>query len=239
MIQPFETLFAVPLKCQECVKSVSQSLHELPGITKVEASLKDQLVSVEGTVAPSKIVSTIQSTGRDAILRGSGKPNSAAVSILETHAPAVANPVRGLARIVQVSPKYSIVDLSVRGLSPGKYYASVRENGDISQGAVSTGGVWQGGDGNDAPRGSFGELQVDKSGVGSVLIERPVEIWELIGRSFVVSQKEEGFATNDPNTLCGVIARSAGVWENEKTVCACSGKTIWEERTEHVGKGMI
>ena len=118
--------------------------------------------------------------------------------------------------MVQVSPKLSVVDLSVRGLTPGKYYASVRENGDISQGAVSTGGVWQGG--GKEPRGRFGEFGVDKSGVGTVFLTRPVEIWELIGRSFVVSRKESGFAVNDPDTVLGVIARSAGVWENEKTV---------------------
>ena len=46
------------------------------GITKVTANLQDQLVSIEGTAAPSAIVEAIQATGRDAILRGSGKPNS-------------------------------------------------------------------------------------------------------------------------------------------------------------------
>ncbi|KAG7530845.1 hypothetical protein FFLO_04752 [Filobasidium floriforme] len=29
--------------------------------------------------------------------------------------------------------------------------------------------------------------------------------------------------------LAGVIARSSGVWGNDKTICACSGKTMWEE----------
>jgi hypothetical protein len=33
-------------------------------------------VSIEGSAAPSAIVEAIQSTGRDAILRGSGKSNS-------------------------------------------------------------------------------------------------------------------------------------------------------------------
>jgi copper chaperone for superoxide dismutase len=46
------------------------------GIRKVTANLKDQLVSIEGTAAPSAIVEAIQSTGRDAILRGSGKSDS-------------------------------------------------------------------------------------------------------------------------------------------------------------------
>ena len=27
----------------------------------------------------------------------------------------------------------------------------------------------------------------------------------------------------------GVVARSSGVWGNEKKVCSCSGKDLWEE----------
>lgn len=46
------------------------------GVTKVNANLKDQLVFIEGTAAPSSIVTAIQATGRDAILRGSGTSNS-------------------------------------------------------------------------------------------------------------------------------------------------------------------
>jgi copper chaperone CopZ len=45
----FQTLFAVPMTCESCVKDVSGSLYELNGIQKVEANLKDQLVSIEGT----------------------------------------------------------------------------------------------------------------------------------------------------------------------------------------------
>jgi hypothetical protein len=52
------------------------------GINKVEASLKDQLVFIEGTAPPSSIVSAIQNTGRDAILRGSGTSNSMFGSLL-------------------------------------------------------------------------------------------------------------------------------------------------------------
>lgn len=46
------------------------------GIEKISANLKEQLVTVEGNAAPSAIVEAIQNTGRDAILRGSGKTNS-------------------------------------------------------------------------------------------------------------------------------------------------------------------
>ncbi|TAQ85050.1 hypothetical protein B7494_g6624 [Chlorociboria aeruginascens] len=226
---PFQTLFAVPMTCESCVKDISGSLNKLSGIHKIEANLRDQLVTIEGTAAPSAIVAAIQSTGRDAILRGSGTSNSAAVCILETHSTAVSDKVRGLVRMVQVSPSLTLVDLTIRGLSPGKYWASVREAGDISNGAISTGGVWK-------------EGKEGKDKIGSVFLDTPIQVWEMIGRGMVVSRQHEGdrkFEKNDEDTLVGVIARSAGVWDNDKTVCSCSGKTLWEERKDEVKKGML
>lgn len=87
------------MTCDGCVKDISTSLYKLDGmapnhaifhssvrafpnsiycagINKVDADLKDQLVFIEGTAPPSSIVSAIQDTGRDAILRGSGTTNS-------------------------------------------------------------------------------------------------------------------------------------------------------------------
>ncbi|PGH27367.1 hypothetical protein AJ80_00845 [Polytolypa hystricis UAMH7299] len=244
MIEPFQATFAVPLTCEDCIKNVSKPLYELDGVKKVEGNLKDQLLLVEGTTAPSAIVAAIQGTGRDAILRGSGTSNNASVCILETHSPAVSNAIRGLARMVQVSPNMTLVDLTINGLSPGKYWATVREAGDISQGAVSTGGVWealkQKVQGSEEPRGIFGSVVVDEKGKGNVFLDRPVAIWELIGRSMVVSKNKDGpFKADDPDTLVGVIARSAGVWDNDKMVCSCSGKNVWEERQEQVSKGIV
>lgn len=213
------------------------------GISKVEADLKKQLVLIEGTASPSSIVSAIESTGRDAILRGSGKSNSAGVCILETHSTQVLDKVRGLARMVEVSSGLTLVDLTIKGLPSGKYHATVRETGDISQGAASTGGVWEAitsAAGFDQGRGDFGSIDVGKDGRGSAFLDRPVSIWEMIGRSMVISKEKAGpFSREDPNILVGVIARSAGVWDNDKTVCSCSGKSVWEERKEQVGKGMM
>lgn len=242
-IPTFETTFAVPMTCEACIKDIEGSLHQLSGIQKVTANLKEQLVSVEGNAAPSAIVEAIQSTGRDAILRGSGKSNSAAVCILESFAPHVENKVRGLARMVQVAPSVTIVDLSIRGLSPGTYHATIRESGDISDGPESTGPIWEAAKAKlegTACRGVFGTVQVNTGGVGAVFLDKPIQIWEMIGRSIVVARQQDGaFDKNDADTLVGVIARSAGVWENDKTVCSCSGKTVWQERKDEVGRGML
>jgi copper chaperone for superoxide dismutase len=147
--------------------------------------------------------------------------------------------------MVQVSDARMLVDLTLRGVSPGTYHATIRETGDISRGAASTGGIWdavkQAVGISSQPRGMFGTLQVGKDGRGSVFLDRPVSVWEIIGRSMVVSKQhsEGAFQTEDPDTLVGVVARSAGVWDNDKTVCSCSGKTVWQERKEQVEKGML
>ncbi|KAK0623640.1 superoxide dismutase [Immersiella caudata] len=258
---PFQTLFAVPMTCDSCVKDISGALYKLQGITKVEADLAEQLVSIEGTAAPSAIVETIQATGRDAILRGSGASNSAAVSILETFdQPAESSSVnsdggkdrtvRGLARIVQVSPTTTLVDLTLRGVAPGTYRATVREFGNLADGASSTGPVWSGATpgkeadatAGDAARGFLGTVEVGASGHGSVFLNHPFQIWEAIGHAMVVSRQDESDGSplqNDANTVVGVIARSAGMWDNDKTVCSCTGKTLWEERKDEVTKGML
>ena len=231
--------------CEDCqICNLRPLATKVLGITKVEANLQEQLVFIEGTAAPSAIVSAIEATGRDAILRGSGNSNSAGVCILETHATSVSDPVRGLARMVQVSPTLTLIDLTIRGLSPGTYEATIRETGDISQGAASTGGIWEALKASiglsSPPRGYLGSVNVGTDGKGSSFMDRPIAIWEMIGRSMVVSKSKEGpFEREDTDTVVGVIARSAGVWDNEKTVCSCSGKNVWQERKEQVGRGMM
>ncbi|ESU09013.1 hypothetical protein FGSG_04124 [Fusarium graminearum PH-1] len=242
----FETLFAVPLSCDGCIKAVSDSLYKLGGIKNVEGNLKDQLVSVKGTAAPSAIVEAIQATGRDAILRGSGASNSAAVSILETFEDPVdglyeepSRDVRGLARMVQVSSGRTLVDLSIRGVSPGKYRASIRAYGDLKNGATSTGPVWSGED--KKLRGDLGLVEVGKDGRGASFVDHEFQIWEVIGHAMVLTRQEEKAEPlkNDKDTVVGIIARSAGMWDNDKTVCSCTGKTLWEERKDEVKKGML
>lgn len=192
--------------------------------------------------------------------------------------------MRGLVRMVEVAPSMTIIDLSIRGLSPGTYNATVRESGDISEGPESTGGIWEAltaKNENKPCRGIFGTVEVGKGGVGAVFLDKPIHIWEMIGRSIVVSRQQDGkvsetqadvhglnrrnvlqFDKNNPDTLVGVIARSAGVWDSklcpilrcsmgspqdttdmttpdDKTVCSCSGKTVWQEREEQRDRGML
>ncbi len=145
--------------------------------------------------------------------------------------------------MVQVASNLTITDLSVRGLSPGTYLATIRERGDMSAGPESTGPIWEASSARDAdtsPRGLLGKMEVKKGGSVTMFTDRPMEVWEVIGRSIVVSKVDDGpMDKDDADTLAGVIARSAGAWENDKTVCSCSGKTVWEEREEQVSRGML
>ena len=157
--------------------------------------------------------------------------------------------VRGLARMVQTSPHTTLVDLTLRGVAPGEYRATVRQSGDLSRGASSTGGVWTGTPGaaeestkQTQPKGLLGTFTVGKDGRGAVYINHSFQIWEIIGHGMVVTRQGDETAAelkNDRDTVVGVIARSAGMWDNDKTVCSCTGKTLWEERKDEVEKGML
>ncbi|KAH3667078.1 hypothetical protein WICMUC_005425 [Wickerhamomyces mucosus] len=202
----------------------------MPGISKFDIDLENQRVSVEGTEPPSNIIKAIQDVGKDPIIRGTGKPNSAAVSILESFDPKdIKTPVRGLARIVATDENNLLVDITLNGLPKGIYYPSFRASGDISAGAKSTGSSIH----------DFNPITVDtessdKLYSGQTFQQINFNISELIGRSFIVS-KDNKLADD---SLAGVIARSAGAWENDKQVCSCSGKTVWQERNDAHHRGL-
>jgi copper chaperone for superoxide dismutase len=111
--------------------------------------------------------------------------------------------VRGLARIVQLqsSPPRTFVEVTIASYPTGLYDIVVRETGNLTKGIVSAGKVEK----------VLGKVQVDERGWGEWSGEVDgLEVWQV-------------------DQVAGVVARSAGVWDNMKKVCACSGRTIWEE----------
>lgn len=142
--------------------------------------------------------------------------------------------------MVQVSSERTLVDLTVRGLLPGKYRATIREYGDLKEGATSGGPVWRGGQ-EQGERGLLGTMEVGEDGRGAAFDDHPFQIWEVIGHAMVLTRQNERAKPleNDENTVVGVVARSAGVWDNDKTVCSCTGKTLWDERKDEVKRGML
>ncbi|KAI9470564.1 MAG: superoxide dismutase [Benjaminiella poitrasii] len=246
----FKTEFAVEMTCQSCVDDVTKVLKTIPDIGSFDVDLEAKRVVVEGRAPPSKISKMLRETGRTVIVRGQGVPDGqghsgAAVCIFDCYGtdPTATVPKgkSGLARFIQVDQETCLIDLTVEGLEPGKHGIHIHEAGDVSQGWASTGDHFNptGVDHGDAEHGHLGDLGnivVDENGWGDLVMESDrIKVWDIIGRSMVITEKEDDLksTTKDGNSgagiLCGIIARSAGAFENTKTVCACTGNTLWEE----------
>ena len=104
----------------------------------------------------------------------------------------------------------------------------------------------------DAERhvGDLGNIIADESGRASFkFADEMITVGDIIGRSVVISQDPDdlGKGNSDLSKIngncgklltCGIIARSSGLFENSKRICACDGVTVWEERDKPlVGPG--
>lgn len=88
--------------------------------------------------------------------------------------------------------------------------------------------------------GDLGNLETDSKGHATYAASNDkLKVWDLIGRAVVVYQGEDdgGKGGDEGSRLNGnagagiaaaVIARSAGVGENYKSLCTCDGTVIWE-----------
>lgn len=221
------------MTCDACARQVKEVLDK-PTVRSVEVNVEDQRVLVESTEPPSAITRMLKETGRTVIVRGlsykaSGKEGEeegapvpgetvAGVSILE-HASAawkahegkkregMSRTSGGLARLVRAGPSLTLVDLTVHDFPEGTYTASIHSGGDVSDGPESCGEELY----------ALGEVHVDAQGSGDLVSELPKPLWSVIGHGISVGG------------VSGVIARSSGVYENTKRVCACDGRTMWEE----------
>jgi copper chaperone for superoxide dismutase len=86
----------------------------------------------------------------------------------------------------------------------------MHEYGDFSNGLDSTGNLYK----------AIGSVDIINN-QGKFLGSIRGNILDFIGRSLILKKNDEFYG--------GIMSRSAGVYENRKQVCSCSGKTIWEE----------
>ncbi|KAJ3090854.1 hypothetical protein HK102_002455 [Quaeritorhiza haematococci] len=230
-----ESEFAVEMTCTSCSAAVTSALQPLQAsgqINSFNVSLPTQSVTVSGSIPPSRILAVLRTTGKKTVLRGIqspggvSTPGAAAVCLFE-HFPGfqigrwAQHDNRGLARLIQIDSGTCVVDAVVDGLEPGtEYTISAHECGDISRGAESTGDVVA----------ELGRFKADTKGRGEAVMETAsVKVWEIIGRSLVVDVANAEAGKPSGKAICGIVARSAGVFENDKKVCSCSGQTLWEE----------
>jgi hypothetical protein len=93
------------------------------------------------------------------------------------------------------------------------------------------------------PLVSLGRIQPDEDGYGDLFREVEGELRDWIGRACVVEAmacvQTSPVKSAAGRIFTGVVARSAGAWGNEKTVCSCSGSTVWEEVRDVAKKGEL
>ena len=109
-------------------------------------------------------------------------------------------------------------------------------------GATSTGRVFGGLEGTR--NGELGRVVVDEKGRGELVGEIAWPIWEAVGRGIVVQREDAGERATEAerrdfrdDVVVGVVARSAGVWENEKIVCGCSGRRCGRSGKRWLARG--
>lgn len=210
--------FAVKMNCNTCVQKVQEKLHANKGISDYKINFETGTVVVDTTLPSTDVMELIASTGLKTALRGFGQ-SRAAVAIIESDNPNV----KGVVRFVQNTQTSCVIDGTIDGLDDKEYKVDIHEAGDISDGVNSVGEVFC----MDGQRAELGVVGCGENGRVSFKVSRDrLNLLSVIGRSVVV--KELG----DAKVAYGIIARSAGVFENLKTVCACDGKNIWNESVD-------
>ncbi|XP_037696686.1 copper chaperone for superoxide dismutase [Choloepus didactylus] len=240
--------FAVHMTCQSCVDAVHRSLQGVAGVQGVEVQLENQMVLVQTTLPSQKVQALLESTGRQAVLKGMGnsllKNLGAAVAILGGP-----GPVQGVVRFLQLTPKLCLIEGTVDGLDPGPHGLHVHQYGDLTSNCASCGDHFNpdgrphgGPQDTDRHRGDLGNVHADADGRATFRIEdEQLKVWDVIGRSLVIDEGEDDLGrgghplskitgNSGERLACGIIARSAGLFQNPKQICSCDGLTIWEER---------
>ncbi|XP_052003283.1 copper chaperone for superoxide dismutase-like [Xyrauchen texanus] len=247
--------FAVQMSCDSCVNAVKGVLEKEPGVHSVHIDLAKEEVLVETMLTSLQVQNIIESTGKRAVLKGMGSSESdlgAAVAMLSG-----ARLVQGVVRFLQLSPYRCLIDGTIDGLAPGAHGLHVHELGDLTQDCMSCGDHFnpfrkQHGAPQDSERhvGDLGNIMAGPDGRASFRLEdTQIKVWDVIGRSLVVDSGEDDLGrgshpmskitgNTEERLACGIIARSAGLFQNHKQICTCDGVTLWEERDRLIaGKG--
>lgn len=247
---------SVNMTCGKCVTKVKASLEGQPGISEVQVDLRAQRVQVTSTKPAFELKDLIETTGKTAVISGLGTLGSA-VAMIGKDGQYNNGGVLGVVRFTQVDQDRCVIEGTVDGLTPGEHGLAVHEAGDLSQGCDRLGehynprGRRHGSPDNEERHvGDLGNITAGQDGRATFRItDKQLKVWDVIGRSLVVAEGRDdqglggavlSLVTGNcgPAAACGIIARSAGVGQNDKKICACDGVTIWDERDKPlVGPG--
>ncbi|XP_037336748.2 copper chaperone for superoxide dismutase-like [Pungitius pungitius] len=252
---PTKLEFAVQMTCESCAVKVRAALEGKPGVSSVSVDVGEERVLVESSLTTAEVQALIESTGRRAVLKGIGGSEhdlGTAVAML-----AGGGGIQGVVRFLQLSEQRCLIDGTVDGLEPGPHGLHVHALGDLTRDCLSCGehynpfGRQHGGPGDSERHvGDLGNIVAGPDGRASFRQEdSQLKVWDVIGRSLVVDAGEDDLGrgghalskqtgNSGERLACGIIARSAGLFQNPKQICACDGVTLWEERDRPVaGKG--
>lgn len=251
--------FAVNMTCQKCVDSVRNSLTDTRDIKNVDVSLEKGSVVVETTLPYSVIQERIEKAGKTAVLKGYGDSTSAVSMLGGQSGYSINDQIMGVVRFAQTA-EGCVIDGTIDGLDPGLHGIHIHECGDISDGCNSVGEHFNP---NNAPHGGpddnilnrhvgdLGNIEADNTGRAIFRrIDKLLNIPDLIGRSLVVTEQADDLGkgqnleskihgNSGTRLSCGIIARSSGLFQNTKMICACDGLTLWDEREKATGQHSI
>lgn len=246
--------FSVQMTCEGCAQSIRAALEAEPGVEEVRIDVSKEQVLVDAALTSLEVQRLIEATGRRAVLKGIGGTGAgqqdlgAAVAMMSG-----AGPVQGVVRFLQLSEERCLIDGTIDGLEPGAHGLHVHSLGDLTLDCLSCGEHYnphgrQHGGPLDSERhvGDLGNILAGPDGRASFRLEdSQLKVWDVIGRSLVVDAGEDDLGRGDhalskqtgnsgQRLACGIIARSAGLFQNPKQICACDGVTQWEERDKAV-----
>ncbi|XP_020495946.1 copper chaperone for superoxide dismutase isoform X2 [Labrus bergylta] len=253
--RPTKLEFAVQMTCESCAEKIRAALEGRPGVQSVTIDVGKEEVLVESALTSAEVQALIESTGRRAVLKGIGgseRDLGSAVAMLAGVGSAV-----GVVRFLQLSEERCLIDGTIDGLEPGPHGLHVHALGDLTQDCLSCGEHYnpfgkQHGGPEDCERhvGDLGNIVAGPDGRASFRLEdSQLKVWDVIGRSLVVDAGEDDLGrgghplsrrtgNSGERLACGIIARSAALFQNPKQICACDGVTLWEERDRPIaGKG--
>ncbi|KAJ8705002.1 hypothetical protein PYW08_012322 [Mythimna loreyi] len=240
-------------------ETLNKTLSELKAQEGIkEAVYKDGAILVETCLPSSQVLELVTSkSGKRAVLQGFGETQSAVAMISSQSC--CKSQVMGVIRFQQTPEGPLVADGSIDGLTAGSHGVHVHDTGDLSQGCKSIGdhynpcGAPHGGPSD--PKGSrhagdLGNIVADENGRATFrIVDNVLKVWDIIGRSVAVTEGRDdlgrGYSPTskidgDSGTpvACGIIARSAGIFQNPKRICACDGVVVWDEKDRPLaGKG--
>ncbi|KAG5674867.1 hypothetical protein PVAND_004812 [Polypedilum vanderplanki] len=155
----------------------------------------------------------IEKTGYESALVGFS--DQSAVTILDERK--LTN-IKGVVRFCSSQKSIIVIDGVIDGLKENKEHKfGIYEYGDLSDGCNNLGEVYKN-----------AIYNVNSNDKGRIVLRRTTDndltISDIIGRGVCISND------SGEKLACGVISRSAGVFQNFKRICLCSGKLLWDER---------